>query len=160
MRWKTVNVNHNYEVSNTGLVRHVSGELIGQWLNDQGYSIVRLSKPRAQYRVHRLVASAFVENPSRLPYINHLDHCRSNNGYRNLEWCTQKENIRHARHHGRMADTYWKGRRSPNASLTDEQVAAIRKEYARGGISWERLSKKHGTSKRVVGRIIKGESYM
>jgi hypothetical protein len=74
-----------------------SGEIIGQWKNSDGYPVVRLSRPRLMQRVHRLVALAFVPNPENKPSVNHLDNDRANNSARNLEWCTQAENIRHAR---------------------------------------------------------------
>jgi hypothetical protein len=46
--------------------------------------------------VHRLVASAFIDNPLGLPQINHKDGNKKNNNTSNLEWVTQKGNNRHA----------------------------------------------------------------
>jgi DNA invertase Pin-like site-specific DNA recombinase len=59
-----------------------------------------------------------------------------------------------------MQRNYWKGKRSPNAFLNDEQVKQVRDLYAEGNISWDAVGKKFGVSKRTIGRIIKGESYV
>lgn len=148
-----------YEVSRDGQVRHRDGRLLKQWKNSHGYMLVRLSSPRRVARVHRLVAEAFAPNPHSKPFVNHINNDRADNRAENLEWCTQQENLAHAARQGRMQRDYWLGRRSPNARLTDTDVAAIRAEYAAGGISWETLGKRYAISKRAIGRIIQGESY-
>lgn len=45
---------------------------------------------------HRLVAKAFIPNPSDKPYVNHIDHNPRNNGVDNLEWVTHAENLQHS----------------------------------------------------------------
>ena len=42
--------------------------------------------------LHRLVAIAFIPNPSKLPCINHKDENPSNNTVENLEWCSYEYN--------------------------------------------------------------------
>lgn len=60
-----------------------------------GYMIVNLydkdRKMKTQY-VHRIVASAFIENPNHYKDINHKDEVRSNNKASNLEWCSRSYN--------------------------------------------------------------------
>lgn len=47
---------------------------------------------RKKFSIHRLVAQAFIPNPSNHPFINHKDETRDNNNVNNLEWCTAKYN--------------------------------------------------------------------
>ena len=149
-----------YEVSDSGNIRNSKGKLIGLYKNDQGYVLARLANPRKTVRVHRIVAKAFIQNPNSLPFVNHIDCARDNNNSSNLEWCTQWENLNHSQKLGRMQRDYWVGKRSPNANLDSKTVAQIRTEYSKGGVSWERLGVKFGVSKRTIGRIVSGESYV
>ena len=149
-----------YEVSSCGEVRDFAGRHLMQWMSDQGYSLVRLSSPRIVARVHRLVAAAFLPNPSALPVVNHIDCIRSNNRVANLEWCTQWQNLKHSSDLGRMQRDYWRGKRSPNAALDDATVAEIRAQYQQGDVSWQTLGGQFGVSRRSIGRIINGETYV
>jgi hypothetical protein len=61
-----------------------------------GYLRVALcvDKEVKHYRIHRLVANAFLPNPLDLPQVNHINHNRKDNRVENLEWTTQLENLR------------------------------------------------------------------
>ena len=66
--------------------------------SDYYRSVVKLkNKGKSKdFKVHRLVAIAFLDNPDGKPNINHIDGNPLNNIMENLEWCTQKENIDHS----------------------------------------------------------------
>lgn len=97
-----------YEVSNIGRVRSIAfysakykkvfkrknPNLRTLDTTNEGYKRVLLSLYGVHHHwaVHRLVASAFIPNPDKLPFINHKDENPSNNIVDNLEWCTGKYN--------------------------------------------------------------------
>ena len=68
-----------------------------------GYYRVALCKngKHTKKRVSRLVAEAFIPNPNNKTIVNHIDYNRKNNNVKNLEWCTQKENVIHSTSSGR-----------------------------------------------------------
>lgn len=122
-----------YEVSNQGQVRSVnrsrkgrydcSARVRGQMLkpiNQNGYLLATLRKGGIQkhYRIHRLVADAFIpnENPER-NRVNHIDGDKSNNNVTNLEWCTYRENAIHAINNGLWHSTKGKtiNKSAPNS---------------------------------------------
>ena len=49
-----------------------------------------------KFSVHRLIAIAFLPNPTNFPEINHIDGAPLNNKLDNLEWCTHQQNMQHA----------------------------------------------------------------
>lgn len=63
--------------------------------HSQGYLTVILYKNGKikNYKIHRLVAEAFIPNPNNYPCVNHKDENPSNNCINNLEWCTHKYNM-------------------------------------------------------------------
>lgn len=58
--------------------------------NGKGYRRVRLRGKT--FKVHRLVAEAFLPNPDHLPYVIHEDGDRTNNHVTNLVWSDRQSN--------------------------------------------------------------------
>lgn len=96
-----------YQVSNYGKVKSLARPrrigmiwcikkevLMQQRINPSGYKTVVLHKDgkKKTKLVHRLVAFAFIPNENFFPVINHKDEIKTNNYYKNLEWCTQSYN--------------------------------------------------------------------
>ena len=64
--------------------------------NTDGYFCLRVKPCGKIYKVHRIVAMAFIPNPENKPQVNHIDGNKQNNHISNLEWVTAKENVNHA----------------------------------------------------------------
>ena len=105
-------LNGDYAVTIDGDVISIkSNKSLRSHDNGHGYKTVCLcidGKPK-NYYVHRLVASAFVENPNDYPEVNHIDEDRGNNRAENLEWCTSKYN----KNYGRRAERFGRRRGRP-----------------------------------------------
>lgn len=87
-----------YQVSDLGRVRSLKygkSRILKHIIGKKGYLHVTLYREGEQKSVliHRLVAQAFVPNPSNFPVINHKDENPANNTVNNLEWCTQRYNV-------------------------------------------------------------------
>jgi len=82
--------------------------LMKQSPNTADYLRVPLYKNGRQQKffVHRLVAEAFVPNPSNLPNVNHINARQTDNRAVNLEWVSQKANIQHSRNLGNQNKDY------------------------------------------------------
>lgn len=98
-----------YEVSNLGRVRGVDrvymrkngspyrkkGTILKPCLSNSGYLFVCLknNNARSNCYVHRLVASAFIENPDEKKEIDHINGIKSDNRLCNLRWVSRSENL-------------------------------------------------------------------
>lgn len=87
-----------YQVDTNGVVYNKNGSVKKYSLNHKGYCIVNfyVNHARFGFGIHTLVAKQFIPNPDNLPQVNHKDGNKENNCVNNLEWCTAKENMRHA----------------------------------------------------------------
>ena len=107
--WKDIEgYEGKYQVSNYGRVKSLERTV----RCDRGYRIIpeRIRKARKNnygylqlnlykdgkiksYKIHRLVAQAFLENSDNLPEVNHIDENKQNNYVENLEWCSKSYNM-------------------------------------------------------------------
>jgi hypothetical protein len=91
--WRKIDEFPNYNVSNFGNVMNIKSNKILRLNIKGGYYHVSLSKK--SFKVHRLVAIAFIENPENKPEVNHKDKNKLNNNFSNLEWASRVENNKH-----------------------------------------------------------------
>lgn len=109
-----------YQVSNLGriksldryveypnYIKRINGRIMSQQDNSKGYLMVNLSLNgfTKKLYVHRLLAEAFIPNLANKVEVNHIDLNKKNNIISNLEWCTKKENMRHAHKNGAIKYT-------------------------------------------------------
>ena len=65
-------------------------------IKHKGYLYVILYKDGKgkNYRLHRLVAEAYIQNPDNLPQVDHIDNDKTHNYVNNLQWITNRDNSR------------------------------------------------------------------
>lgn len=102
--WRQVKGYPNYEVHFLGLVRSKNtGNVMVPWESRRrgGETDMRVSLytkgKKKNFRVHRLVASAFIPNPLKLPEVDHKNGFSHYNYVGNLEWVSSSENQRRKR---------------------------------------------------------------
>lgn len=130
------NGQHSYMTNDTGtlILRAKTREPIKMRPNTNGYIMADtryLTETGTLFkneRVHRIVALTYIQNPTGLSEVNHIDGVKSNNSYTNLEWCTRTHNIQHAVSEGLLVNP--KGEATKNSKLTEEAVLFARKTYA------------------------------
>lgn len=97
--WRAIDGYSNYEVSDSGEIRNkTTGRILCAFNDKDGYKGVHLNSNGASHtrKVHRLVASAFLEPDPIRDQVNHKNGDKADNRVSNLEWCTRSENTRHA----------------------------------------------------------------
>ena len=120
-----------------------------QWA---GYRLVSLGKNRS-FAVHRLVAKAWLKQPSDKHEVNHKNGIKHDNRVSNLEWVTKSENLKHARQTGLNPIRY--GEDTSAAKLTNNQVVNIRHLHA-SGFTQTRLAIMYGVTQSNISRVVNG----
>lgn len=126
-----------YEVSSFGRVRSLDriiqragqkafvlpGRILKTRLHPAGYVYVDLNSGHnpQSFRLHRLVAKAFLPNPENFPDVDHRDGVRNNNAVGNLKWSTEKDNLL-SRHNIKQASGF-RGVRKQSRTPGDQYQA-------------------------------------
>ena len=89
-----------YAITSCGKVwSYKRKKFLEPYTDGNGYLKVKLFKDNEekQYRIHRLVAEAYLPNPENLPQVDHIDNDRTHNYLNNLQWITHRDNVRKGR---------------------------------------------------------------
>ena len=158
-QWKIVQDFENYLISNLGNVKTVNGKPKKIVYDNKGYGRVELWKNNKgrKFRVHRLVAEAFIPNPLGKEQVNHIDGNKKNNCVSNLEWVSPKENIRHAIENNLSSIKY--GSKNLSSKLKEEDVKYIR-ENAGIDKSVRELSEIYKVSTTTIYNIINYKKWL
>ena len=85
----------NYIVYPNGTIWSVKrNKFLKPSIEKTGY--VRVNIKGKCYRMHRLIANAFIPNPNNFSDINHINEVKIDNRVENLEWCTHRHNSTHS----------------------------------------------------------------
>ena len=81
-KYMVINEFDNYGISNLGNIKNLKkGNILTPYLNKNGYLTYTFCQNgvKKTFRIHRLVALYFIDNPNNLPYVNHKDGNKTNN---------------------------------------------------------------------------------
>lgn len=144
-----------------------SNRLLKLFKNKRGYYCVatRIGGRNGQtycFKIHRLVAKAFISNPENLSTVNHINGIKDDNNVGNLEWMSVSDNTRHAFETGLSNTDHLREINLSRRKLKDEDVRYIRDNYKLGsrGYNLRTLSTKFGVSHKTISRIVKGLRYV
>lgn len=121
------------------------------YVNRAGYVVGRIKVDGAAlwYRAHRVIwMSVNGEIPIGME-IDHKNHDRSDNRIENLRLVTPSEQMQNCNN---------KGSKNSRATLTDEQVACIRKDRS-SGVRLKALAARYGTSIGTISMAARGVTY-
>ena len=93
--WKQIR-NYNYVISINGDIKNIkTGRILKQRITNYGYSVVdiQIDKIGKTFKVHRLIAEAFLDNVDNKLEVDHINRIKSDNRIENLRWVTRSENM-------------------------------------------------------------------
>lgn len=143
-RWLPVADFPEYEVSDAGRIRR-DGSLIRVFRNKKGYEGVclRCRGGRTTRLVHRIVMEAFVGVRPAGMVVNHLNSVRHDNRLANLEYTTQKLNVRQGM--ARLGRWGQNGEAHGGCVLSEGAVREIRDRLSAGELR-SSIARAFGTS--------------
>lgn len=117
--------------SKTGSKRFRRGRILKTTRDKGGYLCLGLhhdGKIRT-FKVHRLVAMAWIDNPENKPEVNHLDENPGNPDVFNLSWASRIENANWGTRNKRQAESMLNGKLSKPVQAIDPETGIVVKEF-------------------------------
>ena len=95
------NSDNYYADKNGNIYKRKNNKLLKKKLylnNKNGYIYcgLKINGKYQSYRVHRIIAQTFLENPNNFNIVGHKDNNKSNNNIENLYWTNISENTKKA----------------------------------------------------------------
>lgn len=142
--------NGRYYACKEGVILSVNYKRTGKMrelrplMSKDGYVSVslRVEGRDKRFKIHRLIAQSFIDNPENKEQVNHKNFNRTDNDLSNLEWATAKENNNHARY-----------RRKSN-KLNEGKVLEIRDKYRPHIYTRKDLAKEYGVSVGCINHVV------
>ncbi|MEM6842980.1 MAG: NUMOD4 domain-containing protein [Bacteroidota bacterium] len=162
IRFDTSLPHARYEVSSHGRVKSFAVDKIkgrvmkGSNVNGYLSVMVRLGKKVSQtHYIHRLVAGAFLDQPSDgHKYVVHLDYDKQNNSRYNLRWMTEPELNEHNNHNPAILRS-----RTTGYKLTESDVRIIKRLLKSNKTRLSMIAKRFNITHTQLNRIRSGENW-
>lgn len=106
-----------YAITDNGKVwSYKSKKYLSACIDGSGYLFVALRKNKKTYfkKIHRLVAEAFIQNPYKLPEVNHKNEDKTDNRVENIEWSS----VKHNRSYGTRGERISESKKKPVVQKT------------------------------------------
>ena len=184
-KWTEIKEVSGYQVSSFGRVRSMDrvlpftsrtgditskkykGKILNTYVDKKGYEIARFGRGSKRYKIHRLVAKAYLPpptqelinsctNPMNGVEVNHKDGIKTNNHVNNLEWCNGKSNAVHASELGLYHQPI--GTKNSRAKLDEYEVLEIRARRT-AGEDVDSLSSEYQVTTSTIYKICTKESW-
>lgn len=101
-----------YQINREGQIRNIkTNKILKQTIGTNGYLSINLNNNDGYkcLRVHRLIATVYIQNPDNKLCVDHINHNITDNSIDNLRWCTPKENARNKRKTNKPKSSMYKG---------------------------------------------------
>lgn len=152
----------HYEISTYGRVKSLKRgkfKIMKPSLHNCGYLCIELFENGVakKFKIHRLVAEAFIPNPNNKPMVDHIFNNKFDNYFENLRWATASENNCYAYATGASKS----GEKSYQSKLTDKQAEWCRNVYIPHDKEFgaAALARKFKVDTSSMLKIVNGKSY-
>jgi predicted XRE-type DNA-binding protein len=170
--WRSIPSFPCYEASSFGRIRslpHITlhghrrqSTVLSQQVAKDGYCVVTLLQgcKKRPYRVHLLVAEAFLGERPEGADVRHGPGGQQDNSAANLSYGTREENEEDKKRDGTFNHGGSKpGEENRNAKMTAEQVLQLRKLRAAYGYSQKELAERFGITQAAVSQILSRKTW-
>lgn len=116
-----------YAITEDGQVWSYKRQIFMKPYKQNGYLLVSLFKDgnSKNYRIHRLVAGAYLPNPNNYPEVHHINSIKTDNRIENLAWVNKEDNLRLRKYKAHTAIWYATKLEELGIEFTPEQKKLI-----------------------------------